>query len=113
MPTKRSITSTTKSKKTRPAAAIAKPPIKPAAVALAPHQEYSLLGLPDLLTARDKNHLELMRKKNVVGTAVGYYLIRNSDPWPKSGHVVPPSGPKPPRTLGNSSLRPYSWPCIL
>src|SRR5262249_17839269 len=53
------------------------------------------------------------RKKNVVGTAVGYYLIRNGDPWPRSAHEEPAAGPRPPRTLGNSSARPYSWPCIL
>ena len=76
---------------------------------LALHRDYNLLGLADLLDARDKNHADLMRRKNVVGTAVGFYLIRRTDPWPPA---------KPPeqrgkRTLANSEVRPYSWPCIL
>jgi hypothetical protein len=73
------------------------------------HTDYSMLGLPDLLLARERNHLELMRKENVVGTAVGLYLIRRSDPWP------PAKAPKSrnARTLANSEVRPYSWPCIL
>jgi hypothetical protein len=73
------------------------------------HHEFSMLGLADLLAARDKNHIELMQRKNVVGTAVGLYLIRLSDPWP------PKKTPKHStvRTLANSGVRPYSWPCIL
>src|SRR5262245_15714397 len=73
------------------------------------HHEFNMLGLTDLLMAREKNHVELMRKKNVVGTAVGLYLIRRSDPWPPK---VPPRS-RAARTLANSHVRPYSWPCIL
>ncbi len=73
------------------------------------HQEFNMLSLPDLLRAREANHTELMLKKNVVGTAVGNYLIRVSDPWPPR---VPPAK-RPPRGLSNSEVRPYSWPCIL
>lgn len=73
------------------------------------HHEFNTLSLTDLLEARQKNHVELMRKKNVVGTAVGLYLIRRSDPWP------PKKTParKGPRTMANSEVRPYSWPSIL
>jgi hypothetical protein len=39
-----------------------------------------MLGLADLVRAREKNHLDLMSRKNVVGTAVGLYLIRRADP---------------------------------
>jgi len=46
------------------------------------HHEFSMLSLADLLEAREKNHVDLMRRSNVVGTAVGLYLIRRSDPWP-------------------------------
>src|SRR5689334_22062833 len=109
MPAKRSVIAKTKTAKEQPGPAIARPGADP----LTPLQDYSLLNLPELLVARDKNHVELMRKKNVVGTAVGYYLIRNSDPWPKSAHAAQPGHQKLPRTLGNSKARPYSWPCIL
>lgn len=74
------------------------------------------LSLKDLLEARDLYHWHLMNKANVVGTAVGLYLIRKSDPWPKErgspdGSV--PRAPKGERTFANSEVRPYSWPCIL
>src|SRR5262249_19226726 len=65
-------------------------------------QHFSALSLMDLLGARDHFHVHLMHKANVVGTALGRYLIR------KTG-----VGPKEPRTLGNSEIRDYSWPCVL
>jgi hypothetical protein len=73
------------------------------------HHEFSVLSLADLLSARDKNHVDLMQRKNVVGTAVGLYLIRDTDPWPpkRTPHHSTV------RTLANSGVRPYSWPCIL
>src|SRR5580700_4645271 len=73
------------------------------------HHDFSMLGLADLLAARDKNHIELMQRKNVVGTAVGLYLIRRSDPWPPKKTPMH----RTVRTLANSGVRPYSWPCIL
>jgi len=82
---------------------------------------FSMLSLRDLIAARDLYHLHLMAKQHVVGTAVGRYLIRKSDPWPRDReqlvehdtrqHAM--SRKKEPRTLGNSELRPYSWPCVL
>ena len=63
------------------------------------------LSLRDLLDARDAYHWHLMNKANVVGTAVGAYLIRNEDGSPK--------GRAAPRTFDNSSVRDISWPCIL
>ncbi len=68
------------------------------------------LSLVDLLEARDLYHVHLMNKANVIGTAVGVYLIRNSDPERANGD---PKLPKPPRTLENSRVRDISWPCIL
>jgi hypothetical protein len=73
------------------------------------HHEFNVLSLADLLEAREKHHIELMRKTNVVGTAVGLYLIRRSDPWPPK---APPKN-RGPRNLANSEVRAYSWPCIL
>ena len=75
---------------------------------------FNSLSLQDLLAARDQFHAHLMHKPNVVGTAVGRYLIRNSDPVPVPGvPTVRPPGPKTERTLENSAVRDYSWPCIL
>jgi hypothetical protein len=81
---------------------------------------FNLLSLPDLIQARDHYHVHLMHKENVVATAIGRYRIRRSDPWP-SAHAPevnkPQKGksvaPKEKRTLENSEVRPYSWPCIL
>src|SRR5262245_128220 len=84
-------------------------------------RDYSMLSLRELIAARELYHLHLMAKQHVVGTAVGRYLIRKSDPWPGDReqlvkhdtrqHAM--SSKKEPRTLGNSELRPYSWPCVL
>jgi hypothetical protein len=71
---------------------------------------YPALSLLDLLRARDLYHRHLMNKAGVVATAVGKYRIRRGDSWP--GDKVKVKG-KGPRTLGNSEVRPYSWPCIL
>jgi len=73
--------------------------------------DFSMLSLEDLLQARDFFHLHLMHKANVVGTAVGRYLIRKTDPYPpkkttSADHLEP-------RTLENSEVREYSWPCII
>lgn len=49
---------------------------------LSPDDDFSALSLPDLLAARDQFHLHLLHKPNVIGTAIGRYRIRKSDPWP-------------------------------
>lgn len=83
-------------------------------------KDFNMLSLRDLLAARDLYHLHLLAKQHVVGTAIGRYLIRKTDPWPVSHRAAvahdtaqanAPS--KPPRTLANSEVRPYSWPCVL
>src|SRR5262249_23765380 len=64
----------------------------------------------------DQFHPHLMHKANVVGTAIGRYLIRKGDPDPSATATVTERGErtaKPPRTLANSEVRPHSWPCIL
>lgn len=63
---------------------------------------YHTLTLRDLVEARDAYHVFLTRKKNVIGTAIGKYRIR------KNG--VPMKAAK---TLENSEVRSYSWPCVL
>src|SRR5262249_48205901 len=69
---------------------------------------------------REMYHLHLMAKQHVVGTAIGRYLIREDDPWPQSwGELARHDAKrvrqskKKPRTLQNSEVRPYSWPCVL
>ncbi|HEX7795951.1 MAG TPA: hypothetical protein VF456_16435 [Vicinamibacterales bacterium] len=79
---------------------------------LSMHNQYSMLDLSDLLLARERNHVELMRKENVIGTAVGLYLIRKDEPWSKRS-AEKSHEKRAPRTLGNSEVRDYSWPCIL
>lgn len=73
------------------------------------------LSLKDLLEARDAYHHHLLSKANVVGTAVGYYLIRQDEDWPvRQGQGKTPSHQKTyARTLFNSEVRDYSWPCVL
>jgi hypothetical protein len=81
---------------------------------------YGSLSIKDLLEARDLYHYHLINKTNVVGTAIGRYLIRKSDP--DSGYfrqksrqrdrAKSPSNHKKPRTLENSEVRRNSWPCV-
>lgn len=75
---------------------------------------FQSLSLMDLIQARDANHYSLISKKNVVATAIGLYRIRHDDPWPT--REQPSQGKKKvqrkKRTLFNSEIRPYSWPCI-
>jgi hypothetical protein len=80
---------------------------------------FASLSLKDLLAARDQYHFHLMNKANVVGTAIGRYLIRKGDAWPKENRATttPEGDRKPPtkeaRTLENSEVRDYSWPCVI
>lgn len=82
-------------------------------------KDFNQLSLQDLLAARDLYHVHLVHKENVIATAIGRYLIRKSDPWPRrSGDLERSAGKrrrqsKGKRTLDNSEVRPYSWPCIL
>jgi hypothetical protein len=76
---------------------------------------FSSLSIVDLLEARDQFHVHLMHKANVVGTAIGRYLIRKSDPYPTKpdDEVRPEEKSNEPRTLEKSEVRDYSWPCVL
>ena len=81
---------------------------------LATEHNFRALSIKDLLEARDLYHNHLLHKANVVGTAVGLYLIRKSDPQP--GAEPPAKGKRAPRTarsLDNSAVRADSWPCVL
>ena len=82
---------------------------------LSGRRTFSSLSVSDLLAARDAYHWHLINKRNVVGTAIGLYLIRKSDPWPDDPHqlVQRTTQVKPERTFDNSEVRDYSWPCVL
>jgi len=76
---------------------------------------FASLSLKDLIEARDLFHYHLINKKNVVATALGLYRIRKHDPWPTKqdpNPVTPKTRAKERRTLFNSEVRPYSWPCV-
>ncbi len=84
--------------------------------------DFNLLSFDDLLKARDLYHVHLLNKKNVVATAIGRYRIRKKEEPPLSKDlkkVNPEVNPKKrpfkdePRTLQNSEVRMYSWPCVM
>jgi hypothetical protein len=75
--------------------------------------DFSTLSLNDLIEARDLYHFHLMSKPNVVGTAVGLYLIREKEKWPAELAQQPAAKLTYPRTFSNSQVRDYSWPCII
>jgi hypothetical protein len=82
------------------------------------HREFMGLSLASLAEARDLYHVQLLNHPQVIGTALGMYLIRYDEPWPKSEAEVhelldAPPRPKEARQLDNSGIRPYSWPCVL
>lgn len=85
---------------------------------LSTQNNYRSLSIKDLLAARDLYHYHLLNKANVVGTAIGLYLIRKTDQPSEeeralrgTAHEVPKV--KEERTFGNSEVRDYSWPCVL
>jgi hypothetical protein len=78
--------------------------------------DFQVLGVRDLLDARDQFHVHLAHKPNMFSTAVGRYLMRDTDRDahdPGDGQAGARARTAPPRTLGNSTVTPWSWPCIL
>lgn len=80
-------------------------------------RNFASLSTKDLLDARDQYHWHLIHKRNVVGTAVGLYYIRDTDPWPneerRETDQDAPERRKGERRFDNSQVREYSWPCVL
>ncbi len=79
---------------------------------------FQSLSVKDLLEARDLYHYHLLHKKNVIGTAIGLYLIRDDEPRPPDDRSAAvgdnrKSLPKGERRFDNSSVRDYSWPCVI
>jgi hypothetical protein len=76
--------------------------------------DFHSLGVRDLLDARDQFHVHLAKKQNVFSTAIGRYLVRDSDPDARQPNANQKRHrTSQPRTLLNSSVKPWSWPCIL
>jgi hypothetical protein len=74
------------------------------------------LSVKDLVEARDTFHVHLMNKRNVIATAIGRYRIRKSDFEDVNGDkIYSPSKkyPREPRSLENSIVTDFSWPCVL
>ena len=80
-----------------------------------PTRNYMLLTLRDVLEARHHYHIHLAHLPNVVGTAIGRYLIHKDDWYVTNPPDTKPQKPKPrtPRTLFNTVVKRWSWPCVL
>src|SRR5205807_147897 len=80
-----------------------------------PKRDFSSLSVTDLLEAREAYHVHLAHLENVIATAIGRYRIRVSDPGYKDPNASEDRERKdwPPRTLQNSVVRRWSWPCLL
>lgn len=74
-------------------------------------QNFSYLSIRDLIEARDMFHAHLINKKNVIATAVGKYLIRETDVDPNGRYRRAKT--RGTRTLAGSRVLDISWPCIL
>jgi hypothetical protein len=82
-----------------------------------PPRDYSSLSVRDCLDARDAYHVHLAHLDNVIATAIGRYRIRRGDRYdvcapgdPRAKDLPKATGE---RTLFNSVIKPWSWPCVL
>lgn len=76
-------------------------------------RNFSSLSIRDLLDAREAYHVHLANLDNVFATAIGRYLIRDKDPDSRSADEAAPRGASGARTLYNSHVQKWSWPCVL
>ncbi len=75
--------------------------------------DFSSLSIKDLLEARDAYHVHLAHLASVYATAIGRYLIRNEDKNAKNAKQDTSPEELGPRTLLNSAVKDWSWPCVL
>ncbi len=78
-----------------------------------PQQNFQSLSIKDLLEARDTFHVHLFNKENVIATAIGKFRIRKQDPDSTDPSIITKQNDSPPRTLENTVVKQWSWPCIL
>lgn len=82
-------------------------------------RDYSSLSVYDLLLARDARHAQYARNPNVIGTAIGRYLIRKGEEHVRVGRdadvatieQIRAKGAS--RTAATASVTRDSWPCVL
>lgn len=78
-----------------------------------PKRNFSSLSVKDLLEAREAYHVHLAHLENVIGTAIGRYRIRINDPDTRRPNQWRSRKQAPERTLANTVVRKWSWPCVL
>ncbi len=78
-----------------------------------PKKDFTALSIKDLVEARDAYHVHLANLENVIATAIGRYRIRLDDPDAMDAEKVRKDRKSPPRTLQNSVVKAWSWPCVL
>jgi len=78
-----------------------------------PKRDFQSLSVRDLLEAREAYHAHLVVKQNVIATAIGRYFIRITDPDSAAPGREIARGVGEARTLLNSAVQPWSWPCVL
>ncbi|GHO46265.1 hypothetical protein [Ktedonospora formicarum] len=81
-----------------------------------PKRSFKSLAIRDLLDAREAYHVHLAHLDNVIATAIGLYRIRQEDA--DASDQLPHKNwrhrsDSPPRTLENTIVQPWSWPCVL
>jgi len=77
------------------------------------NRDFSSLSVKDLLDARDAYHVHLAHLEHVIATAIGRYCIRKDDPDVRQPRAWKPRGKNDARTLENTVIEPWSWPCVL
>jgi hypothetical protein len=78
-----------------------------------PRRNFSSLSVKDLLEAREAYHVHLTHLENVIGTAIGRYRIRIKDPDTVNPDDWRSRKNSPARTLSNTIVTEWSWPCVL
>jgi hypothetical protein len=78
-------------------------------------RNFSSLSVRDLLDAREAYHVHLAHLENVEATAVGLYRMHRRDPSAKSPDPKKRKsyGKSLRRTLTNTVVTKWSWPCVL
>ncbi|MGH9767889.1 MAG: S1/P1 Nuclease [Blastocatellia bacterium] len=76
-------------------------------------RDFSSLSITDLLDAREAYHVHLTHLENVIATAVGRYRIRVEDPDAREPDKWRARYQGQARTLRNTVVKDWSWPCLL
>jgi hypothetical protein len=76
-------------------------------------QNFSAVSLHDVLEAREHYAVHLANLPNVVGTAVGRYRQRLKDKRSQKEIARGGAVKLGPKTLANSRMKDWSWPCVL